>query len=396
MKFRGLSLPVLLCLGASFARAWIYDPSKPLIYEMRIAFETDKWINMYSTATVLSKSDNSVAFCVVKNSTTTPDYQLVVTTQGKVGIGTVAPAAALDVNGQIWTTGAGNARASLYDLAANAVGAGSSIYSYGYICAGNGSGNCSLTGGVTISAGVMTGSPAVAIAGSGSSYFNAGNVGIGTTNPTAMLGIKNSSNRAVDIYTPGTANGTGSNIIWTTDTNGSKQDIAYFGAVQDGDNTQSGKFYWQVGNAGTPGVVMTLNKSGNLGIGTMAPAHRLHLSGGAYCDGTGGWVAGSDRAYKKDIDYGFKYGLREIEKLKPVYYVHKQDAENRKQIGFIAQDVEKVVPEIVGGSEGSLGLSYERLTAVLVKAVQELELRVDSQRAEIESLKARLREVEKK
>ena len=111
---RALPAAVLVCLGFSPARAWIYDPSKPLIYEMRIAFETDKWINMYSTATVLSKSDNTVAFRVVANSTTTGAvYQLVVTTQGNVGIGTENPAAKLDVNGAV---SASTVNASAYSV----------------------------------------------------------------------------------------------------------------------------------------------------------------------------------------------------------------------------------------------------------------------------------------
>jgi len=101
---------VLLCAGFSSARAWIYDPAKPLIYEMRIAFETDKWINMYSTATVLSKSDNAVAFRVVANSTTTAAvYQLVVTTQGNVGIATASPAGLFTVgNGTLTVLSNGN------------------------------------------------------------------------------------------------------------------------------------------------------------------------------------------------------------------------------------------------------------------------------------------------
>ena len=122
-----LSLAFFLCGVFSPSRAW--DPNKPFIYEMKIAFETDNWANHYSTTTILSKSDNLVAFSVVANSTYSPTYQLVVTTQGCVGIatntaspagiftvgdgtltvtaggcvgiGTAAPAAKLDVAGMI-------------------------------------------------------------------------------------------------------------------------------------------------------------------------------------------------------------------------------------------------------------------------------------------------------
>jgi len=93
---RKLFLAVSLACFASATRAW--DPAKPFIYEMKIAFEMDNWTNMYSTATVLSKSDNTVAFRVVANSTTNPTYQLVVTTQGNVGIGTATPWEMLEIS----------------------------------------------------------------------------------------------------------------------------------------------------------------------------------------------------------------------------------------------------------------------------------------------------------
>jgi len=76
---------------------------------MKIAFETDNWINMYSTATVLGKSDNSVSFRVVANSTTSPAYQLVVTTQGYVGISTGIPQAKFHVSGGDIQVGDGSA-----------------------------------------------------------------------------------------------------------------------------------------------------------------------------------------------------------------------------------------------------------------------------------------------
>jgi len=123
---------------------------------------------------------------------------------------------------------------------------------------------------------------------------------------------------------------------------------------------------------------------GNLGIET---TRLLRLDDGAYCDGREGWLAGSDKAYKKDIDYNFKYGLKTVEQLKPVYYVHKDDKSNKKQIGFVAQDIKKAVPELISGEEGSYMLNYGQLTAVLVNAIKEQQKEIEILKAEIKNLK---------
>jgi hypothetical protein len=53
----------------------------------------------------------------------------------------------------------------------------------------------------------------------------------------------------------------------------------------------------------------------------------------------------------------------------------------KHQIGLIAQDVKKVIPEVVGkNNDGTLGVSYQHLVAVLVEAIKE-------QQKEIEELK---------
>jgi hypothetical protein len=77
----------------------------------------------------------------------------------------------------------------------------------------------------------------------------------------------------------------------------------------------------------------------------------------------------------KDIDYG----LDTILKLNPKQYDWKKD--NRHDIGFIAQDVEKVIPEIVKDNEWFddkiKTMDYEKLTAVLIKAVQEQQQQIN-------------------
>ena len=61
-----------------------------------------------------------------------------------------------------------------------------------------------------------------------------------------------------------------------------------------------------------------------------------------------------------------------------------------KQVGFIAQEVEKVLPEVVStDSEGYKSVSYDKFSAVLVEAVKEL-------KKENDELKARLLKLEQK
>lgn len=98
-----------------------------------------------------------------------------------------------------------------------------------------------------------------------------------------------------------------------------------------------------------------------------------------YLSSGGTWVNASDITLKKDVKE-IEYGLDSVMQLKPKWYRMIED--DLEQIGFIAQDVEEVVPELVSTSEkGMKGLSYGQLTAVLVKAIQE-------QQAQIEELKA--------
>ena len=86
----------------------------------------------------------------------------------------------------------------------------------------------------------------------------------------------------------------------------------------------------------------------------------------------------------EDIDYG----LETINTLKPRKFKHK--ANDVEDIGFIAQEVEKVVPEIVpsvGPDESAgKGLAYGRLTSILTKAVQELSAKNDALEAKVTAL----------
>lgn len=122
-----------------------------------------------------------------------------------------------------------------------------------------------------------------------------------------------------------------------------------------------------------------------------------------YVYSSGTFSTNSDRRIKKDIAE-IPYGLESILKLKPVKYTLKSN--DQQQIGFIAQELQKVIPELVSGSEGDLSkgeilsVSYPNLVAALTKAIQEEDRKNESlreelkkQQLEIELLKAKLNQI---
>ena len=53
------------------------------------------------------------------------------------------------------------------------------------------------------------------------------------------------------------------------------------------------------------------------------------------------------------------------------------DIEGEHNIGFIAQEIEKIIPELVRESQGTKSVAYGNVTALLVEAIKELNQKVD-------------------
>ncbi len=130
---------------------------------------------------------------------------------------------------------------------------------------------------------------------------------------------------------------------------------------------------------------MTIDSIGNVGIGTTSPTHPLHMASGAHCTSGGVWTNASDISKKYSIN-PLGYGLDEVLLMRPTSYIYKTD--DSESIGFIAQEMEEVIPEVVSGQEGEKGIAYGLLTSVLVKAIQEQQAIIDVQQTEIEAMKA--------
>jgi hypothetical protein len=137
--------------------------------------------------------------------------------------------------------------------------------------------------------------------------------------------------------------------------------------------------------------------TGQVGIGTTNPsAFRLYVNGTAYS--TGGWL-GSDRRFKENIET-IESPLDKIQSIKGVSFEWKTSEYKEKgfpdgrHFGVIAQEVEKVLPEIVKeGPDGDKAVSYTELVPILTEAVKQQQKQIEDLQQEIARLKHFMKKV---
>jgi hypothetical protein len=140
---------------------------------------------------------------------------------------------------------------------------------------------------------------------------------------------------------------------------------------------------------------MRIDATGNVGIGTTSPSYKFQVKiSGSYeghVTSTGSWSSSSDVRLKKNI-IPVTNALEYIMSLNPVRFDMKneEDSKTGNHFGFIAQEMEQYIPELVGtDNEGMKSIEYATLTSILTGAVKE-------QQNEIKDLKERLAVLEKK
>lgn len=133
---------------------------------------------------------------------------------------------------------------------------------------------------------------------------------------------------------------------------------------------------------------MAIRSNGNVGIGAdfSDPQALLHVNGDALARGS--WRQESDIRLKEDIN-PLKDSLDKILGLEGVSFKFKNNQEQGTQIGVIAQDVEKVVPEVVStGEDGYKSVSYQNLVPLLIEAMKEQQKQIEELKKELNELKS--------
>ena len=223
---------------------------------------------------------------------------------------------------------------------------------------------------------------------SGTDIYNAntGNVGVGTTTPIEKLHV--SAQHMLLEFDP--------DAVYSTKNTGTGKGYELIGSYQGWD---SNAIYIGGYNANHTGndyddadkVICGGNTSGNVGIGTLAiTATAFNIS--------------SSERFKKNIST-LEYGLDDLLKIKPVKYQYNFEKSGLYTIGFIAEEVSVIIPEVVSHQneehevvsreEGiPVSMDYSKMSAVLVNAVKEQYSNFQELKNKNEELKERLAKIE--
>ncbi len=339
------------------------------------AGETNFWNSLEAATTAFDFKQ--------KTGAATASTLMTMLSNGNVGIGTAAPVARLDVYGigagvSVATTGATDATTNMR------VGRGAVGINLGMLNSGVGyiqnrqlndnsvtyglalqptGGNVGIGTATLNLAGYTTNASVLTIAGTGDAY-----------NGQGILELQNARATAAASDNVG-------NISFTSKNNsGTEKRAAIISSALTGAGGANGfggtmSFSVKADNTAATSVAMTIKENGYVGIGNTSPSYILDVTGVARF--TGNYTT-SDVRYKKNIT-NLNNSLDNILKLRGVGYDFRTDQfpekrfSEKRQIGLLAQEVEKVFPEVVNTDiQGYKSVSYQALIAPVVDAIKEL------------------------
>ena len=282
---------------------------------------------------------------------------------GNVGIGTTSPDAALNIYNGV-TEGKYLNVDALTGFAGIGSGSGAMI-----TFNNNGDGNNVL---IRTNNSARTDAAALAVWNQNNSRFivlNNGNVGIGTTTPGFKLDVNGNARILGGSTYLGEANVASGHL--------NAYELMTFNIDIDNDDTNR-YFAWYTNAAdGAGSELMRLTEAGNVGIGSISPGYKLDVNGTARVTTL---IETSSKRYKKNIKT-LPSQLEVINELRPVTFKWKDKTKGEDiQYGLIAEEVQTIVPEAVAlNDKGETeAVSYTKLVPILIKAVQELQAKVEA------------------
>jgi hypothetical protein len=249
-----------------------------------------------------------------------------------------------------------------------------------------------------------------------------GNVGIGTPSALSQLAVYEDGDSATQtVFTQDIASA-GVNIV-TDYVNGNYTPGLFWSTADNNASMPKAGIYLQETSLGSKmlfgtsanyatGITndaLTINPSGNLGVGRVSTANALEVEGNASKTASGSWLANSDCRIKTNVRT-IKNALETIDRLRPVafrytdeYKAKHPSVKDQDYYNYIAQEFQEVFPDSVqsSGEDGILQMDSHPAGVYAIAAIQELhqivqekDHKIDGLREQNEALEARLAQLE--
>ena len=217
---------------------------------------------------------------------------------------------------------------------------------------------------------------------------DSGKVGIGNTAPISTLTVGNDTGAIpgeITLY-PTTGSYEGGQINIKKSLVGSTADW-----IIDQYGTSAAEARLRIFNT-TEANGMIIKENGFIGIGNGSPTVRLQVSGDIIANS----IAGSSDARFKTNIIPIENALQKVIHLRGVNFNWNQKAfpeknfSDKTEVGFIAQEVEKVLPEVVfkdSTTEEYRSVKYDKVVALLVEAIKEQQKQINSLKTEVKKLR---------
>lgn len=137
----------------------------------------------------------------------------------------------------------------------------------------------------------------------------------------------------------------------------------------------------------TPSLIV--DAAGNVGLGTATPGFTLEVNGLAHrADNASTWTVTSDARLKRNV-HTITGALETVLSLRGVTFEYADPGLPGLRRGFIAQEVEQVLPEWVeDGADGYKRLTVDGFEALAVEALRAQQEKIDAQARELVALRS--------
>jgi len=215
-----------------------------------------------------------------------------------------------------------------------------------------------------------------------------GNVGIGTSTPNSTLTVGNAGGTIPGEITlnPTASTNEGGQINFKRSLNGSTVDWS----IDQYGTTASDARLRIFNTSELNGLI--IKENGYIGMGNNAPTVRLQVTGDIIANSIAG---SSDARFKTDVT-PISNPLQKVLALRGVNFNWNTSAfpqrmfSDKRTLGFIAQEVEKVLPEIVqteNTTEGYKSVQYDKVVALLVEAMKEQQKQINQLKKQVKKLR---------